>query len=95
VNELVSNSLKYAFIQGMPGEISIELFRDELMKFHLIVSDNGVGLPKNFNIETAATLGLRLVRMLNRQLKGVLEIDTDGGTRFKLGFYELNYRRRV
>ncbi|GET42069.1 PAS domain S-box protein [Microseira wollei] len=95
VNELVSNSLKYAFNQGMPGQISIELFRDELMKFHLIVSDNGVGLPKNFNIETAATLGLRLVRMLTRQLKGFLEIDTDGGTRFKLGFYELNYRRRV
>lgn len=95
VNELVSNSLKYAFAEGMPGEISIELFCDEVMKFHLIVSDNGIGLPNNFNIENAATLGLRLVRMLTRQLKGVLEIDRHRGTRFKLGFYELNYRRRV
>ncbi len=95
VNELVSNSLKYAFTQGIPGQISIELFRDEVMKFHLVVSDNGIGLPKNFNIETAETLGLRLVRMLTRQLKGVLEIENYRGTRFKLGFSELNYRRRV
>jgi PAS domain S-box-containing protein len=95
VNELVSNSLKYAFPEGIPGKINIELFRDDLMKFHLIVSDNGVGLPDNFNIETATTLGLRLVRMLTRQLKGVLEIENHQGTRFKLGFSELNYRRRV
>lgn len=95
VNELVSNSLKYAFFERMSGEIRIELFRDEVNKFHLIVSDNGIGLPNNFNIETAATLGIRLVRMLTRQLKGVLEIENDRGTRFKLVFSELNYRRRV
>lgn len=95
VNELVSNSLKYAFTQGMSGLISIELFRNEEMKYDLIVSDNGVGLPNNFKIENATTLGLRLVRMLTRQLKGILEIDTEQGTRFKLGFSELNYRRRL
>ena len=95
VNELISNSLKYAFPAQQEGEIKIELICDEMMKFYLTVSDNGVGLPANFNIETAETLGLRLVRMLTRQLKGILEIESHPGARFKLAFSELKYRRRV
>jgi PAS domain S-box-containing protein len=95
INELVSNSLKYAFPNGKQGEIRIIFEQINAQQFHLSVSDNGVGLPPNFNLETTETLGVRLVRMLTRQLKGVLEVDREQGTRLKITFSELNYCRRV
>ncbi|MCL1466825.1 PAS domain S-box protein [Argonema galeatum] len=94
INELVSNSLKYAFPQGSKGEVGIQFSQRASKQFHLSISDNGIGLPPNFNLETTETLGLRLVRILTRQLKGVLEIDSHQGTAFKITFAELNYRRR-
>ncbi|MBD3558668.1 PAS domain S-box protein, partial [Planktothrix sp. FACHB-1355] len=75
INELVSNSLKYAFPKGNQGQISIIFSQANSHQFHLKIGDNGVGLPPDFDIETAETLGLRLVRILTRQLKGVLEVD--------------------
>ncbi len=94
INELVSNSLKYAFPQGSKGEVGIQFSQLASKQFHLSISDNGIGLPPNFHLETTETLGLRLVRILTRQLKGVLEIDRHQGTTFKITFAELNYRRR-
>jgi two-component sensor histidine kinase len=95
INELVSNSLKYAFPKRKQGEIRIIFEQINSQQFHLSVSDNGVGLPPNFNLETTETLGVRLVRMLTRQLKGVLEVDREQGTTWKITFSELNYCRRV
>ncbi|MCL1470539.1 PAS domain S-box protein [Argonema antarcticum] len=94
INEVLSNSLKYAFPQGSKGEVSIQFIQLASKEFNLSISDNGIGLPPNFNLETTETLGLRLVRILTRQLKGVLEIDSHQGTTFKITFAELNYRRR-
>jgi two-component sensor histidine kinase len=52
----------------------------------LIVLDNGVGLPENFDTKKAKTLGITLVRGLVQQLKGKLEIKTLPGTEFKIHF---------
>ena len=75
VNELVSNSLKHAFIGRDKGEIRIQLHREESKRegckstsFILTVSDNGVGIPENLDIEDPDTLGLQLVTILVDQL---------------------------
>ncbi|MDP3622851.1 MAG: histidine kinase dimerization/phosphoacceptor domain -containing protein, partial [Methanobacteriaceae archaeon] len=93
VNELVSNSLKHAFPSG-DGEIKI-LFHKLNGKYELIVKDNGIGLPKDFNLEKSQTLGLFLVKNLIDQIDGALEVKNDNGAEFKIVFKELIYKKRV
>ena len=88
INEIVSNSLKYAFEGRESGIIKIEFSKLSDGKLKLIVSDNGIGLPDNFDIENAESLGLQLVTTLITQISGVLEIDTRNGTRFNIVFKE-------
>ncbi len=141
VNELVSNSLKYAF-PGGEGEIRIQLYSventairsgsssgnagenssggesgsgsgsenssisggsigkgsigaeedlknsscRENLRCVLIVSDNGSGFPKNIDFENPDTLGLQLVKTLVEQIDGEIELRTNGGTEFRIGF---------
>jgi PAS domain S-box-containing protein len=104
VNEIVSNSLKYAFSGRDKGTIRIRLCREEagesaskvpenkedykreITNFVLTVSDNGVGLPENFNPEDSDTLGIQLIFILIDQLEGRLELKTDSGTEFIIRF---------
>ncbi|MEG3881056.1 PAS domain S-box protein [Microcoleus sp. herbarium7] len=95
INELVSNSLKYAFCQSLSGEININFNEIGFQQFQLIIQDNGSGFPAGFDVENAETLGLRLVRMLTHQLDGTLVIDSQCGTCYDITFLELNYRRRI
>ncbi|MGC9517664.1 MAG: sensor histidine kinase [Methanomicrobiales archaeon] len=82
INELVTNSLKYAFPDGM-GKIFISLHSDA-EKIVLTVSDNGIGLPEGFDIKKTRSLGLRLVRVFTRQLKGIMVINQEDGLSFKI-----------
>jgi len=98
VNELISNSFKHAFVGKNKGEIRIELYKEEGEHIHnisdhckstsfiLTVSDNGVGIPENLNIETLDTLGMQLVTSLVDQLNGRLELKRDNGTEFIMRF---------
>jgi two-component sensor histidine kinase len=88
VNELVSNSLKHAFPSGgtRGGEIRIELHPRGEGWLALVVSDNGVGLAPDVDLETVSSLGLRLVSMLTQQLRGTLALDRTGGTTFCITF---------
>jgi len=96
VNELVTNSLKHAFLGINKGEIQIKLSREENGKsinekdkstnFILTVSDNGIGIPENINIEDLDTLGMQLVISLIDQLDGELELKRDNGTEFIIRF---------
>jgi PAS domain S-box-containing protein len=95
INELVSNSLKYAFTPSVKGEIQINFRKIIDRQFHLSIQDNGCGFPADFDVETTETLGIRLVRMLTTQLDGSLTIDSQYGTCYNLVFKELNYRRRI
>lgn len=88
INEVVSNSLKYAFA-GLPeGKITIKFSRQSEEKLKLIVCDNGIGLPANFDIENAESLGLQLVTTLITQIGGELDIDVSQGTSFNILFKE-------
>ncbi len=93
VNELVSNSLKHAFIGRDKGEIRIQLHREDSKRegckstsFILTVTDNGVGIFENLDIEDPDTLGLQLVTTLVDQLDGELELKRDKGTEFTIRF---------
>jgi two-component sensor histidine kinase len=85
INELVSNSLKYAFPSGT-GEIRIELYANNSHDLTLLVSDNGIGIPPDLDLENLNSLGLQLVKNLVSQLGGSLKINSDGGTEFRITF---------
>ncbi|MCP4608052.1 MAG: PAS domain S-box protein, partial [Planctomycetes bacterium] len=89
INELVSNSLKYAFPTGQPGQISIDLQLLADRRFALLVSDNGIGFPEELDFRKTKSLGLRLVNTLVRQLNGTIELKHDAGTKFKIMFVVL------
>ncbi len=82
INEIISNAIKYAFTDRDSGEISL-VFRSEDENYYLEVSDNGVGVPDDFDLDRSKSLGMRLVRRLAvEQLRGTAEIITGEGTRF-------------
>ena len=95
VNELFSNSLKYAFKGKDKGEIQIRLQRNENVDrisngyksdFVLTVSDNGIGIPDNFDIKNLDSLGFQLVASLVDQLDGEFELKRNNGTEFTMKF---------
>lgn len=95
ITELVSNSLKHAF-PGLParsdlsGEIWIKLRRGLEDQYILKVGDSGVGLSREIDIASSDTLGLKLVNVLARQLRGTIQLDRDGrGTEFTITFKAL------
>ena len=85
INELVSNSIKYAFPSNKQGKIRIELIKED-NKIYLKVSDNGIGLPDNLDVENTDTLGLQLVYILISQLDGDIKVINKKGTTFLLNF---------
>ncbi len=85
LNELVSNALKHGFPEGRTGQIDIEL-KQKNQHVCLVVTDNGIGLPANFDLDRTTTLGLQLVRTLVNQLSGTLEQNSNHGTQFSITF---------
>ncbi len=87
VNELITNALKYAFPEGNnTGDIRINLRRSGENEVTLIVSDNGIGLPENIDINTAPSLGLQLVSVLIKQIHGTYSINRSDGTSWIMTF---------
>ncbi|TVP64240.1 MAG: PAS domain S-box protein [Nodularia sp. (in: Bacteria)] len=86
IHELVSNSLKHAFAEGRLGEINIEIKNTSLNEISLVVRDNGIGLPSNFDFQDTASLGWELIDALSSQLSGDITINSDIGVEFKINF---------
>ena len=87
INELLSNSLKYAFPKDRGGEIKISFKPLNDHEVELMVSDDGIGIPAEIDIGETESLGLQLVNILaENQLDGTLELDRVGGTAFKIRF---------
>ncbi len=90
VNELITNSFKYAFppsfdcaaVRGEPCTIRVSLTHHE-GSYLLSVADNGVGMPAGSDPLSSKTLGLKLVNFLARhQLRAEVSVSTDKGTAF-------------
>jgi PAS domain S-box-containing protein len=85
-NELISNSLKYAFPDGREGEISVAMNMLD-KELQLTIKDNGVGMPKDFDWKNTKSLGLKLVcTLVENQLDGSIDMESKNGTKFTIKF---------
>ena len=85
LNELLTNALKYAFPNGRSGTIAVKFARMSDTELSLSCVDNGVGMPETFDWENPKSLGMRIVRILTKQVDGKLLRETGpAGTRFQL-----------
>ncbi len=87
INELVINAIKYAFPDGVEGNLYID-FKKVGKHYLLVVKDDGVGLPDNFDLGNLSTLGLVVVQNLTLQIGGTLSIMDCDGAGFKIEFDE-------
>lgn len=87
VNELLTNSMKYAFPGDRSGEIELE-FSCSGDEYLLRVADNGVGFPEDLDYKNSSSLGLQLVTSLTEQINGKISLLNKNGTEFKITFKE-------
>jgi two-component sensor histidine kinase len=86
LHELVSNALKYAFVDGRSGQITIRLQAKNNSIYELSISDNGIGFPSHLDHRQTTTLGLQLVNTLIEQLEGHLTVTRRSGASFTITF---------
>ncbi len=85
VNELLTNTLKYAFPDKKNGKIVIDISRNNqygTMHYY----DNGLGLPEDFNIDQGGSLGMAIIQNSVAQLEGSIEFYNDNGVNFRISF---------
>ncbi|MEW6495221.1 MAG: sensor histidine kinase [Cyanobacteriota bacterium] len=85
LNELVSNSLKYACFEAINYEIVIEL-KVEDNQVNLIVKDSGKNLPNAITLDKNPSLGLKLVKALVAHIDGQIEVEQSPCTTFRIEF---------
>lgn len=90
VNEIITNSIKHAFIERPKGKIDISLEKNK-SKIKLTIKDDGIGVPVNLDIENSKSLGLQLIKLLVSQLNGDYKIYREDGTtvQIEIPFKEL------
>ena len=102
MNEIITNSLKYAFpktfsceeSRGEPCTITLTLHR-EGSDYLLGIADNGIGMPEGIDVTISHSLGLFLIRFIvEHQLRGSLEISNAGGTAYTIRFPEPAVKER-
>lgn len=84
INEFLTNSFKYAF-DGNGGTILIEMKEDN-QNLLLSLSDNGKGLPKDFNLKQTESFGLRIIKLLTKQLNGSFKLEGTNGVQLTIQF---------
>lgn len=90
VNELVSNAYKYAFEAYQEGKINITIKANSDTDYELKITNDGKPLPADFDPKQSKSLGLKLVSILSRQLRGRLSSFSDDGiTSFQVDFKDL------
>ena len=83
INELVTNAFKYAFLDSDEGIIIVALkMKGEILE--LSVSDNGVGLPKDFDMQNTSSFGYNLINSLSKKLVAKIIVDQSEGTSITL-----------
>jgi two-component sensor histidine kinase len=94
INELVTNSLKYAFPNHRAGEIHIELHQEIGQKLHLYVWDDGIGIPDSLDWQNSSSLGLKLIGLFSQQLRADMHHAFANGVFFHFAFEPLKYNPR-
>ncbi len=89
LNELITNSIKYSFEKSKQGEIEVMITKlNDDNEYELHVSNNGLGLPENLDIDSLKSMGLKLVKSLSRQIHGSFKAFTDDKAHFVINFKE-------
>lgn len=86
INEIVHNTIKYAFPNKENGNLTIILKEKNKTDIELIIKDDGIGMPESFNLETSNTLGLIVIKNLIYQIEGTIEMIQEKGTGFRINF---------
>ncbi len=92
INELVSNAFKYAFPRPREGQISVQIHTFG-NKYVLTVADNGTGIPEKYDFDVTESLGLKIVRILAKQLDATVAVDRKAGTLFTIQFLSASQDR--
>jgi PAS domain S-box-containing protein len=96
LNELISNSYKYAFPNGREGEIHVRISRIDQEIIELRISDNGIGITDYSEKMKADTLGVKLIKNIAEdQLQGDIILDTQNGVSYIIRFKDSLYKERV
>tara|TARA_R110001599_G_scaffold110184_3_gene274068 strand:- start:2505 stop:2978 length:474 start_codon:yes stop_codon:yes gene_type:complete len=90
INEIITNSYKYAFSKDHKNELEISISKEENEEYKLIVKDSGPGLDVTYDIKKAKSLGLRLVTRLVKQLQGTLIQTNEDGAKFEIHFKDIH-----
>jgi len=85
-NEAVTNAIKYAFPNHKNGVIHISLKTNDNKNYVLIIQDNGIGLPDDFDPYDSPSLGIKLMHGLSDDIKGKFQISSENGTKITLEF---------
>jgi len=94
MNELLTNSFKYAFNDAGTGEISLKIDTVAEGKYELRYTDSGPGLPVDFDLNDATTLGMQLIIDLGRQIGGKVKYEYKNGASFIINFTNRNLRKK-
>lgn len=86
INEIISNSLKYAFVKTDTCKILIKLKKLKNGQCNLQVHDNGIGIPEHIDFENTQTLGLQLINALSNQLGAAIKLTNKNGTKYNITF---------
>jgi PAS domain S-box-containing protein len=96
VNEIVTNSLKHAFPDDREGRIAVQLTRNAQAQVELQIGDDGIGLPAEIDIHKIRSFGMQItVNLIEKQLRGTLEIMRSGGTVYSIRFEEPVRPKRI
>ncbi|MEO0311537.1 MAG: hypothetical protein RIQ89_1194 [Bacteroidota bacterium] len=86
INEIVSNSYKYAFDESETGTIHINFQQQDKNTVQLTLSDTGRGMPSGFVFEDTDTLGMQLIAALTSQIDGQVAVSCNQGVAFTITF---------
>lgn len=92
LNEIITNAIKYAFAEREAGSIGLKMLKTDAQNIMLEVRDNGIGLPDNFDWRNSASMGIRLVKGLAKQINATLNIKNEQGVCVQIGFSDIKVK---
>ncbi len=85
LNELLTNSYKYAFKSGNKNNLSIEI-KESNAGYILTYDDHGPGIPDTIDLTNSSSLGLQLIMLLAEELHGNVNYKKDDLSKFEITF---------
>lgn len=86
LNELITNSYKYAFHQPSGNRLFISIAPAGSLQYELVYTDSGAGIKDGIDIKNSGTLGLELIHILSAQLEGSVSYSKEKGSTFSIRF---------